>query len=151
MASSGSDKLVVAVLADWRMAPISEKMRSTLSFLEKLTTAPAEVGPADLEPARSAGVSDQAIEEALYVCFLFSVMDRLADALDFDLDGVARAHRKSRIANDICTDGHLPCEDQRFKPRARQIGASDRQHTIQPLRSFVALDRYLLEFTARHD
>ena len=85
MASSGSDKLVVAVLADWRMAPISEKMRHTLGFLEKLTTAPTEVGPADVEPARLAGVSDQALEEAIYVCFLFSVMDRLADALDFEI------------------------------------------------------------------
>jgi alkylhydroperoxidase family enzyme len=81
----GNDKLVAAVLENWRTAPVSEKMRSTLGFLEKLTTAPATVGPDDLEPMRIAGVNDTAIEEAIYVCFLFSVMDRLADAFDFDM------------------------------------------------------------------
>ncbi len=34
---------------------------------------------------RSAGVSDKAIEEAIFVCFLFSVTDRLADAFGFDM------------------------------------------------------------------
>ncbi len=85
MAGSIDDKLVGAVLDNWRTAPVSEKMRSTLGFLEKLTTDPHALGPADLEPLRAAGVSDKAIEEAIYVCFLFSIMDRLADAFDFDL------------------------------------------------------------------
>lgn len=34
---------------------------------------------------RDAGVSDQAIEDAIYVCFGFNVLTRLADAFDFDL------------------------------------------------------------------
>jgi alkylhydroperoxidase family enzyme len=97
VASSGSNTLVAAVLTDWRTAPISAKMRGTLGFLEKLTTAPAEVGPADLEPARAAGVSDQAMEEALYVCFLFSVMDRLADALDFEIHSAAEFQMGGRM------------------------------------------------------
>jgi alkylhydroperoxidase family enzyme len=85
VAGTVDEKLVAAVLDNWRTAPVSEKMRSTLGFLEKLTTNPGAVGPGDLEPLRAAGVSDKAIEEAIYVCFLFSVMDRLADAFDFDL------------------------------------------------------------------
>jgi alkylhydroperoxidase family enzyme len=85
VAGSGDDKLVAAVLENWRTAPVSEARRSTLGFLEKLTTDPGAVGPPDLEPLRAAGVSDKAIEEAIYVCFLFSVMDRLADAFDFEL------------------------------------------------------------------
>jgi len=85
VAGSIDDKLVKAVLDNWRTAPVSEKMRSTLGFLEKLTTDPGALGPGDLEPLRAAGVSDKAVEEAIYVCFLFSIMDRLADAFDFDL------------------------------------------------------------------
>lgn len=77
--------MVAAVLADWRTAPINEKLRATLGFLEKVTQSPAEVGPADLLPLQAVGVSQQAIREALYVAFLFNVMDRLADAFDFDL------------------------------------------------------------------
>ena len=45
----GNDKLVDAVLTDWRTAPIDARLRATLGFLEKLTLAPTEVRPADLD------------------------------------------------------------------------------------------------------
>src|SRR5580693_609177 len=76
---------IEAVLADHRSAAIDERLRTTLGFLEKLTLTPDDVGPADVEPMRAAGVSDDAIAEAIYVCGLFNVMDRLADALGFEL------------------------------------------------------------------
>jgi len=79
----GDAQLVAAVLADWRTAPVHEKVRATLGLLEKVTLSPSEVGPEDVEPLRAVGVSEQAIQEALYVGFLFNVMDRLADAFDF--------------------------------------------------------------------
>jgi len=72
-----------AVLVDWRTAPIDPKLRATLGFLEKLTLTPAEVRPADLAPLRGAGVTDEAIEDAIQVCALFSVYNRLADSLGF--------------------------------------------------------------------
>jgi hypothetical protein len=56
-----------------------------LGFLEKLTLAPAEDGPEDAAPLKAAGLEDEAVEEALYVCFLFNLMDRLADAFDFHI------------------------------------------------------------------
>ena len=34
---------------------------------------------------RAAGVSTQGIIDAAYVCFIYSVLDRLADTLDFKL------------------------------------------------------------------
>ena len=82
---TGDDELVAAVLENWRTAPVNEKLRRTLGFLEKLTVSPSEVSPEDIESVRSVGVSDKAIEEVIYVCFLFSVMDRLADAFGFDV------------------------------------------------------------------
>jgi len=78
---------VEAVLADWRTAPVDRKVRAALGFLEKLTLAPAELRPADVEPLRAAGVSDAAIEDAIHVCVLFNIYDRLADALTFHLPG----------------------------------------------------------------
>jgi alkylhydroperoxidase family enzyme len=75
------------VLDDYRTAPIDEKLRATLAFLEKLTLRPNELQPADIEAMRSAGVSDEAITEAIYVSTMFNVMDRLADAFDFALTG----------------------------------------------------------------
>jgi uncharacterized peroxidase-related enzyme len=80
-----SEDLVNAVLDDWRAAPIDEKLRATLGFLEKLTLCPGDVGPEDVAPLRAAGVTDQAIEEAIHVCAFFNLIDRVADALGFEI------------------------------------------------------------------
>ena len=75
------------MLTDWRASPVDPKVRATLGFLEKLTLDPAEVRPADLQPLRAAGVNDAAIEDAIQVCVLFNIYDRLADSLNFYLPG----------------------------------------------------------------
>jgi alkylhydroperoxidase family enzyme len=74
-----------AVEADWRTAPIDEKLRAMLGFLEKLTLRPGELSPADADAVRAAGVSDEAIEDALVVGSLFNMIDRMADSLDWDV------------------------------------------------------------------
>jgi alkylhydroperoxidase family enzyme len=71
------------VLDDYKKAPISDKLKSTLAFLEKLTLRPEDVVAADIEPMRAAGVSDSAIEDAIHVCAAFNIIDRIADALAF--------------------------------------------------------------------
>jgi uncharacterized peroxidase-related enzyme len=80
-----SADLVNAVLDDWRAAPIDEKLRATLGFLEKLTLCPDDLGPADIAPLRAVGVSDQAIEDAIHVCAFFNIIDRVADSLGFEV------------------------------------------------------------------
>lgn len=75
------------MLTDWRTAPLDPKLRATLGFLEKLTLTPALVRAADLDPLRAAGVTDEAIEDAIHACVLFNVYDRLADSLRFHLPG----------------------------------------------------------------
>lgn len=77
--------LLEAVLDDFETAPVGDRLQSVLGFLQKLTVDPSQVTEDNIAAMRSAGVSDRAIEEAIYVCFAFSVMDRLADALDFDI------------------------------------------------------------------
>lgn len=71
------------MLADYRTAPIAEGLREMLSFLAKVTLEPAAVGPADAEAVRAAGVSDEAIADALYICAFFNLIDRLADSFAF--------------------------------------------------------------------
>jgi alkylhydroperoxidase family enzyme len=75
--------MVTAVLQDYRTAPIGEGFRATLAFLEKLTLTPEAMTPADADAVRAAGVSDQALRDAIYVCTLFCTIDRIADALGF--------------------------------------------------------------------
>jgi alkylhydroperoxidase family enzyme len=68
------------VLADWRTAPVDERLRATLGFLEAVTLAPDR---ADAAAARAAGVSEQALVDALLVCAWFNLIDRLADSFRF--------------------------------------------------------------------
>lgn len=63
-----------------------------LEFLEKLTLTPANITADDIAPLKAAGLTDTAIEEAIYVCYLFNIMDRLADAFDFHLPS-RKGHR----------------------------------------------------------
>jgi uncharacterized peroxidase-related enzyme len=83
--AKGDDQVVQAVLADYRTAPIPEKLRATLAFLEKLTLRPDEVGPDDVAPLRAAGLADEEIEDAIHVCALFNLINRVADSLGFEL------------------------------------------------------------------
>ena len=93
-----------AVLDDWRSAPISEKLRAQLGFLEKLTLRPDEVRPRDVEPLRAAGLSDEAIEDAINVCALFSIYDRMADSLGWYLPDHAGY---AASANNLMRRGYL--------------------------------------------
>lgn len=81
----GDDAVIRAVLEDYRSAPIPEKLRAMLAFLEKLTLRPDTVGPDDVEPLRAAGLSDEEIEDAIHVCANFNVINRMADSLGFEL------------------------------------------------------------------
>lgn len=56
-----------------------------LGFLETLTLRPEALSVGDVAPLRAAGLSDAAIEDAIHVCTLFNVYDRLADAFEFDI------------------------------------------------------------------
>jgi alkylhydroperoxidase family enzyme len=85
VAAKGEEAPYRAALEDWRTAPVEPRVRATLGFLEKLTLRPADVTPADVEELRAAGVNDRGIEEAIAVATVFNVIDRLADAFDFDI------------------------------------------------------------------
>jgi uncharacterized peroxidase-related enzyme len=74
-----------AVEADWQTAPIDEGLRAMLGFLEKLTLRPEELGPEDADRVRAAGVSDEAVVDAVHVAALFNMIVRLADSLGWDV------------------------------------------------------------------
>lgn len=69
----------------WRTAPVGEALCATLGFIETMTLRPGELGPADVRAVRAAGVDDGALVDAIYVCALFNVIVRLADALGWDV------------------------------------------------------------------
>ena len=83
MKALGNGALVEAAIKNWRTAPLDERVRATLGFLEKLTLTPGEVSGADVAPLRQAGLTDAAIAEAIAAAFVFGVMARLANTFDF--------------------------------------------------------------------
>jgi alkylhydroperoxidase family enzyme len=85
------------VLEDWRTAPIDDRLKGTLGFLEKLTLEPLAVAPADIDALRALGLSDQAIEDAVHVCALFNIIDRVADSLGFDVPDAAAFASTARL------------------------------------------------------
>jgi alkylhydroperoxidase family enzyme len=71
------------VLADYRTAPISDRLRAALVFIEKMTLHPDQLGPEDVRAALAAGVSRTALVDAVHVCANFSIIVRIADAFAF--------------------------------------------------------------------
>ena len=76
----------------------------TLGLLEKVTLTLWEVGPGDITPLRAVGVSEDAIEDALIVCALFNIIDRIADALDV---AIPSAEGFARTAERLLAQGYL--------------------------------------------
>lgn len=70
-----------AVLTEWRTAEVDARLRTTLALLEAVTLRPQAIRATEVAAVRGAGVSDASIRDALYVCFAFNLIDRLADAL----------------------------------------------------------------------
>jgi uncharacterized peroxidase-related enzyme len=73
------------VYRDWRTAPVDEKLRAMLGFIEKLTLHPDELGTADADAVRATGVSDEALVDAIHVAALFNMIVRMADSLSFEV------------------------------------------------------------------
>lgn len=78
-------EIIVQVMKDYTRAEISPQLKATLGYLEKLTLNPQSLTQSDLQPLWDAGISKAAAQEASQVCAVFSTMNRLADAFDFEL------------------------------------------------------------------
>ncbi len=83
------DALVQAALEDWRTAPVGERLRAILGFLEQLTHTPDSVTPETIAPLRAVDISDAAIADAIAICALFGIINRLANALEFKVPSPA--------------------------------------------------------------
>jgi uncharacterized peroxidase-related enzyme len=94
---------VDVALVDFRAAPISESLKATLAFLEILTLRPMELTVEDARVVLHAGVSAEALMDAIAVGALFSIVTRYADALDF---AVPTANEFDRAASVLLKRGY---------------------------------------------
>jgi len=68
------------VLNDLDSAPISEKDRTLYAFIRKMVRQSTSIGHEDLDVARKAGWSDEALYDAITVCSLFQFYNNWIDA-----------------------------------------------------------------------
>lgn len=69
------------VAVNWRQANLPQREAALAAYAERLTLAPAEVTPADLEPLRAVGLDDHQLLEAIQVIGMFNMTNRVATAL----------------------------------------------------------------------
>lgn len=97
------------MLEDFRTAPISEAEKALFTFLEKVNRASNQIGAEDVEAARAAGWSDEALYDAITVCALFNFYNIWIDATgvrDMPADAyLASGHR-------LATEGYSPPGDE---------------------------------------
>jgi len=74
---------VDATLSDFRTAPITERLKAVLIFLEIMTLRPMELTPEHANAVLRAGVSADGLKDAIGVGAIFNIVTRYADALDF--------------------------------------------------------------------
>jgi alkylhydroperoxidase family enzyme len=70
-------------------APISAQARAVLPLIDAFTLNYGDLADADVVAVRAAGVSDEAIVDAFYVAYLFNIINRMADALEFEVGSQA--------------------------------------------------------------
>jgi uncharacterized peroxidase-related enzyme len=75
--------LVDAALSNFETAPLPTGLKATLTFLQKMTVRPQDLAADDVRSVVSAGVTQEALIDAIAVATLFNVVTRYADALGF--------------------------------------------------------------------
>ena len=95
--------IVDQVISDCRTAPISRSLKSALAFLEVMTLRPEDLKAEHARAALSAGVSPQALRDAIAVGALFNIVTRYAGALDF---AMPTSEEFERAANMLLKRGY---------------------------------------------
>ncbi|MGE3178230.1 MAG: hypothetical protein AB7O32_12255 [Vicinamibacterales bacterium] len=69
-----------SVLEDVSTSRLDDRHKALFRFVDKVNHASPTIGPPDLDEARSAGWSDEALYFAITVCALFNFYNRWIDA-----------------------------------------------------------------------
>ena len=79
-------ELLEELLNDLDHAPIQDRLRSLLRYVRLLTLQPNRASERDVRAVFAAGWTDQALHDAVAICALFNLMNRLVSGLGIDTD-----------------------------------------------------------------
>jgi uncharacterized peroxidase-related enzyme len=74
-----AEGLLADLLVDVDAAPVDDKLKPILHYVTKLTEAPARITQADADAVLDAGWDEKALHDAISVCAMFNLMNRLVD------------------------------------------------------------------------
>jgi len=81
------ERFVASVAAGaWRDADVDAQDAALLGFAEKLTRTPGGMSEQDVEALRAVGLDDVAVHDAVQVIAYFNYINRVADAVDVELE-----------------------------------------------------------------
>ena len=96
--------MVDAVLNDYPTAPIDDREKALFAFIEKMNEQSNLVRREDIDQAKAAGWSEEAIYDAISVCALFKFYNAWIDATGVhDLPAAAYEMSGKRMA----TEGYM--------------------------------------------
>ena len=72
--------IVQGLVADIDRSTISDRLKPILRFVKKLTQEPARIVQADVDAVFAAGWDEAALGDAIAVCALFNMVNRIANA-----------------------------------------------------------------------
>jgi len=81
-----------ALASDLETAPVDERLRPVLRYVEKLTKTPYRMTQADADAVLAAGWDESALSDMVLICALFNMANRVVDG-----HGVDRATPREKL------------------------------------------------------
>jgi len=136
----GDTAKVQAVLNDYRTAPITEAEKALFEFLDKVNRQSHQIRQADVDEARRAGWTDEALYDAIGVCAQFNYYNRWVDATGVqDMPAIGYQMSGHRLA----TEGYarppaLDAANDRLHPESPGAGCYElpspgKKTTLEPM------------------
>ena len=96
----GDRAMVDAVLQDYRTAPISDQDKALFAFIDKVNGDSSRLRQDDIDEAKAAGWSEEALYDAITVCALFNFYNKWIDATGVrDMPAAVYTASGERLAN----------------------------------------------------
>jgi uncharacterized peroxidase-related enzyme len=93
--AAAQDAVVAGLQTSPLSAPgLSPRETALLAYAEALTLAPASIGAAHVAALRAAGCDDRAIHDACAIVAYFAFVNRIADGLGVELEGLPDPRRQ---------------------------------------------------------
>lgn len=97
---------IIAMIDDLDSVEGIDKLKPILRYVQKLNTLPSKVAQADAQQVFDAGWTEEALYEAVQVCALFNMMNRIIEGAGVNFDYKDNPRRHSINQGDADVENH---------------------------------------------